>query len=106
MGGAVFAVARWIVMFCVYIGISCVIWSVFSIQHPKGKEYTPPVSVTMQCVINLTVQFFFIYLTIWVGITLKEFTGFEWTLLTQTMENAKATVQFCPMLSILFVGTR
>merc|ERR1719299_348239 len=34
--GSVFAVARWIIMFCVYIGISCVIWSVFSIQHPKS----------------------------------------------------------------------
>merc|ERR1719261_535640 len=93
-------------MFCIYIGFSCVIWSIFTIQHPKGKQYTPPVSVTMQCVINLAVQFFFIYLMVWVMVTLKEFTGFEWALLTQTMENAKATVQFCPMLSILFVGTR
>merc|ERR1719387_1227057 len=59
--GSVFAIARWIIMFCVYIGIICVIWSVFSIQHPKGKEYTPPISVTMQCVINLTVQFFIVY---------------------------------------------
>merc|ERR1719201_1445469 len=30
----------------------------------------------------------------------------SWDLVTQTMENAKATVQFCPMLAILFVGTR
>jgi len=104
--GAGLSIARYVIMFCIYVGFSCVIWSVFTIQHPKGKEYTPPVSVTMQCVINLTVQFFLIYLVIWVGITLKEFTGFEWALLTQTMENAKATVQFCPMLSILFVGTR
>merc|ERR1719393_81236 len=67
--GGVFAAARWIIMFCVYIGISCVIWSVFSIQHPKGKEYTPPISVTMQCVINLTVQFFVVYTLIWIAIT-------------------------------------
>jgi len=104
--GAGLSIARYVIMFCIYVGFSCVIWSVFTIQHPKGKEYTPPVSVTMQCVINLTVQFFLIYLVIWIGITLKEFTGFEWALLTQTMENAKATVQFCPMLAILFVGTR
>merc|ERR1712182_180603 len=32
--------------------------------------------------------------------------GFEWALLTQTMENCKGIVMFCPMLSILFVGTR
>merc|ERR1719482_1616524 len=104
--GAVFAVARWIVMFCVYIGISCVIWSVFSIQHPKGKEYTPPISVTMQCVINLTVQFFVVYILIWAAITVKEFTGWEWHFITNAMENAKGTIAFCPMLAILFVATR
>jgi len=105
LGGAL-TVARWAIMVCIYIGFSCVIWSIFTIEHPKGKEYTPPVSVTMQCVINLAVQFFFIYLMIWISVTLKEFTGQEWTLMTQTMENAKSTVQFCPMLSILFVATR
>merc|ERR1719473_1176284 len=104
--GAVFAVARWIIMFCIYIGISCVIWSVFSIEHPKGKEYTPPISVTMQCVINLTVQFFVIYTIIWIAITIKEFTGWEWHFITNAMENAKGTIAFCPMLAILFVATR
>merc|ERR1719199_43447 len=93
-------------MFCIYVGFSCVIYSVFTIEHPRGEQYTPPISVTMQCVINLTFQFFFIYLWIWVAITLKEFTGFEWALMMQTMENAKATVMYCPMLAILFVGTR
>merc|ERR1719262_2107302 len=104
--GTVLTIARWAIMICIYIGFTCVIWSIFTIQHPRGKEYTPPVSVTMQCVINLTVQFFFIYLVIWICVTLKEFTQTSWDLLTQTMENAKATIQFCPMLSILFVATR
>merc|ERR1719240_2174053 len=104
--GAVFAVARWIVMFCVYIGISCVVYSVFAIQHPRGKEYTPPISVTMQCVLNLTAQFFFVYTLLWTAITVKEFTGWEWHFITNAMENAKGTLAFCPMLSILFVATR
>jgi hypothetical protein len=106
MLGTGLTIARWVIMICIYVGFTCVIWSIFTIEHPRGKQYTPPVSVTMQCVINLTVQFFFIYLMVWISVTLKEFTGFEWTLLTQTMENAKATVAFCPMLAILFVGTR
>merc|ERR1719420_48916 len=93
-------------MFCIYVGFSCVIYSIFTIEHPRGAQYTPPISVTMQCVINLTVQFFFIYLWIWVAITIKEFTGYEWVLMMQTMENAKGTVMYCPMLAILFVGTR
>jgi len=106
MLGTALTIARYLIMSCIYIGFSCVIWSIFTIEHPKGKEYTPPVSVTMQCVINLTFQYFFIYLMVWIGITLKEFTGMEWALLQQTMENSKATVAFCPILAILFVGTR
>jgi len=104
--GTVLTLARYAIMICIYIGFSCVIWSIFTIEHPKGPQYTPAISVTMQCVMNLTVQFFFVYGMIWACITLKEFTQFEWALLTQTMENAKATCQLCPMLAILFVGTR
>merc|ERR1719502_2595788 len=106
MLGTCLTVTRYIVMFSVYLGIAAVIWSVFVIEHPKGPQYTPPISVTMQCVINLTVQFFVIYTVIWIGITVKEFTGYEWHFITNTMENAKGTLAFCPMLSILFVATR
>jgi len=104
--GAILSVGRYIIMFCIYVGFTCVIYSVFTIQHPKGPEYTPPISVTMQCVINLTFQFFFIYLIIWVCVTIDEFTGWKWQLLINTMENLKGTVAYCPMLAILFVGTR
>jgi len=95
-----------VMMICLYIGAGCVIYSIFEIEHPKGPEYTIPISVTMQCVVNLTFQFFFVYTWIWAAITIKEFTGMEWTLMTQTMENCKGVVMFCPMLAILFVGTR
>merc|ERR1719424_993283 len=104
--GTILTIGRYAIMVCIYVGFTCVIWSILTIEHPAGAQYTPPISVTMQCVINLTVQFFFVYGMIWACITLKEFTGFEWALLTQTMENAKGTVQLCPMLAILFVGTR
>merc|ERR1719207_392846 len=104
--GTVLAIGRYVMMICLYIGAGCVIYSIFTIEHPKGPEYTIPISPTMQCVINPTFQFFFVYIWIWAAITIKEFTGFEWALLTQTMENCKGVVMFCPMLSILFVGTR
>merc|ERR1719473_2464853 len=104
--GTCLLVCRWIILVSIYLGISAVIWSVFAIQHPKGEQYTPPISVTMQCVINLTVQFFIVYVVIWVGITVKEVTGWEWHFITNAMENAKGTIAFCPMLAILFVGTR
>merc|ERR1719428_300950 len=58
MVGTILTICRYIVMFSLYLGIAAVIWSVFAIEHPQGPQYTPPISVTMQCVINLTVQFF------------------------------------------------
>merc|ERR1719502_1582343 len=48
----VLTVVRFCIMFSIYVGFTCVIWSVFTIEHAKG------------------------------------------------------TIQFCPMLAILFVGTR
>merc|ERR1719324_2225363 len=104
--GTILALGRYVMMICLYIGAGCVIYSIFTIQHPKGPEYTIPISPTIQCVLNLTFQFFFVYIWIWAAITVKEFSGFEWALLSQTMENAKVVVFFCPMLAILFVGTR
>merc|ERR1719218_166071 len=46
---------------------------------------------------------------LWVCVTVKQFTsGIDWVLdiLIPTLDAAKATVQFCPMLAILFVGMR
>merc|ERR1719313_2908589 len=60
----------------------------------------------MQCVINLTFQFFICFILIWVAVTVKELTGFEMHFISNCMENAKGTIAFCPMLAILFVGTR
>merc|ERR1719450_518256 len=104
--GTVLTVVRFCIMICIYVGFSCVIYSVFTIQHPQGPQYTPPISVTMQCVINLTVQFFTVYLLLWIAQTAKDFLGWELRRVSELMENAKGTIQFCPMLAILFVGTR
>merc|ERR1719197_54239 len=51
----VLTIARFCITICIYIGFSCVIYSIFTIEHPQGPQYTPPISVTMKCVINLTV---------------------------------------------------
>merc|ERR1719298_128966 len=104
--GSILTVMRYLILFCIYIGAGCVIYSVFTIQHPKGDQDTPSSSVTMQCVINLTFQFFFIYIMIYLCTTIKEFTELEWPRLTNTMKDLIGTTAYCPMLAILFVGTR
>merc|ERR1719515_486576 len=66
--------------------------SVYAIQHPDGKEQTPPLSPTMQCVLNLSFQYFLIY-------------GLLWAFIKDAVESAKSTVQFAPMLAVLFIAT-
>ena len=70
--GAIPSVGRYLAMFYIYVGSTCVIYSISNIQQPNGPEYTPGISVTMQCVINLTFKLFFIYLMIWVCVRIKE----------------------------------
>jgi hypothetical protein len=104
--GMCLTVGRYIIMLSIYLGFTAVIVSIFTLAHPDGAQYTPPISPTVQCVMCLTFQYFFIYLMVWACISLREWTGQEWALLTNTMESCMGTVAFCPMLAILFVGTR
>merc|ERR1719161_54284 len=103
---AALTVVRFLITISIYVGFSCVIYSIYTIEPPAGPQYTPPISVTMKCVINLTGQFFTVYLGLWIAQTAKDFLGMGLPKTTQLMENAKATIMFCPMLAILFVGTR
>ena len=38
--GTFLSASRYIIMFCIYIGFSFVIYSVFTIQHPLGESST------------------------------------------------------------------
>merc|ERR1719326_644173 len=86
-------------------GVSAVIVSVFLIEHPENPALTPPISPAMACVMNLTVQYFSVYLALFVVITVKQFTG-AGTFLIQIFEAGQKTVMFAPMLSMLFIGCR
>jgi len=100
---------RFIIMLCVYSCTLAVVCSVFTIEHPDGKELTPPLSPTMQCVLNLVFQYFFIYLLLWIYYTVEDLFSLDMSYLSaakDAIETAKSTVQFAPMLSILFVATR
>jgi hypothetical protein len=104
---------RYLLMLALYGGFTAVIVSVFTIEA-EDPEDTPAISPAMQCVMNLTAQFFFVYLMLWVLITLRQVavsyknmayeSFFEKAI--PTMEAAKGTVQFAPMLSVLFLGLR
>merc|ERR1719450_1530303 len=99
---------RWIALIALYGGFSAVIVSVFVIEHPADVSLTPPISPAMQCVMNLTVQYFFIYLVLWLAITGQQFMGSSpfWDKTIAIFDAGRATVMFAPMLSMLFIGAR
>merc|ERR1719463_212345 len=101
-------IVRWICLLALYGGFTAVIYSVFVIEHPTDVSLTPPISPAMQCVMNLTVQYFFIYLMLWICITCQQFLGSSpfWDKAIAIFDAGRATVMFAPMLSMLFIGTR
>merc|ERR1719453_1904180 len=85
-----------------------VVYSIYTFEAPGGPSATLPVSPAVHCVVNLAFQFFFIYGMMTVMLTVSEVTGVEtekWRLYAG-IEAAKKTVEFAPMLAILFVTTR
>jgi hypothetical protein len=60
----------------------------------------------MQCVLNLSFQYFLIYFLLWVFMTVEDFSNFDLSAIKDAIESAKSTVQFAPMLAVLFIGTR
>jgi len=122
--GAVMTAVRYICLLALYGGIAAVVYSVFTIEHPAGPEETPPVSPAMQCVINLTVQYFFVYTLLFVFTTLKTFASTTdepdaedqhkaqsssskfMGQAVSIIDGCRGTVMFAPMLAILFIGAR
>merc|ERR1719230_468951 len=103
----IFTATRYVALLVLYVGVAAVIASVFLISHPTDVSLTPPISPALQCVMNLTLQYFTIYLVLFVCITVKQFTNMEILgYIISIFESARMTVMFAPMLSMLFIGTR
>jgi hypothetical protein len=100
--------ARFVCMFAFYGGAMGVIYSIYIFEAPAGPEATFAVSPTVQCVVNLACQFFFVYFMMALMLTVSELSkvSLETNKLFYAIESSKGAVQFAPMLSILFVATR
>merc|ERR1712166_550912 len=75
MLGFVLMALRYACMIGFYGGAVGVVYSIFTFEAPAGPDATLPVSPTVQCVVNLTCQFFFVYLVLIVCQTTSEVTG-------------------------------
>jgi len=107
--GYVLVAVRFVCMLGFYGGAVGVMYSIFTFEAPAGQA-TLPVSPTVQCVVNLTCQFFVVYLMMTIMTTVSEISGgaipMEKWKLYAAVDSTKATLAFAPMLSILFVTTR
>jgi len=99
---------RFLCMIGFYGGAVGVAYSIFTFEAPKGP--TSPVSPTVHCVVNLTIQFFVVYLMQTIMLTVSEVSGGKYPLeknrLFAAVEASKSTLALAPMLAILFVTTR
>lgn len=99
---------RFLLMFCLYGGFTVVCLGLIFMRSPKEvyPDGAPPVSVTAQCVITLSVQYFFVYLILALLRTYNQIKGFSRTKASDLFQVAAYTVNFAPMLCILFVLAR
>eukprot|EP00929_Paragymnodinium_shiwhaense_P067331 TRINITY_DN338_c0_g2_i1.p2 TRINITY_DN338_c0_g2~~TRINITY_DN338_c0_g2_i1.p2 ORF type:complete len:436 (-),score=125.04 TRINITY_DN338_c0_g2_i1:183-1400(-) len=98
---------RYLTLVCTHGGCVGVMAGIFSFKNPNGP--TVPVSPTVQCVVNLCLQYFAIYLLLNIMQTYSEVNPtykIEQCRWFSAVESAKATVAIAPMLAILFVTTR
>merc|ERR1719428_2132164 len=109
--GTVITVVRYIVMASLYGGFLTICYGAFVMKGPKeiwGEEGAPPVSPAVGCTMNLATQFFIVYLGVALIKTTVELGGSSpfLTKLGGLFTLAKFTVNFAPMLCILFIGAR
>eukprot|EP00441_Pelagodinium_beii_P045933 CAMPEP_0197623780 /NCGR_PEP_ID=MMETSP1338-20131121/3711_1 /TAXON_ID=43686 ORGANISM="Pelagodinium beii, Strain RCC1491" /NCGR_SAMPLE_ID=MMETSP1338 /ASSEMBLY_ACC=CAM_ASM_000754 /LENGTH=592 /DNA_ID=CAMNT_0043193855 /DNA_START=49 /DNA_END=1827 /DNA_ORIENTATION=+ len=103
----VLTVVRYLALAAMYTGFSAVVASVFLITHPEDPALTPPLSTAMLCTMNLSVQYFGVYLGLFLCNTAKQcFSGPFVGKLMAIFEAGQKTVMFAPMLSILFWAAR
>merc|ERR1719191_2353912 len=69
-------------------------------------ETMPKVSPAVQCVINLSIQYFVVYTLLAFMRTFNQFTGNSLLGMQKILETACTTVTYAPMLAVLFLGIR
>jgi len=119
MGAALDAI-RWLAMLGLYGSFVVVIVVMLLAQDPRGSEFTPKMSPTMQCVTNLNIQFFATYLAQFIVCAVSKSEQRRAGLLAEAASEdlpprgravvavhaACVSVMFCPMLCVVFICAR
>ena len=72
----VFTAIRYLALLALYVDFTAAVIAFVSlISHSTDALKTPPFSLTMQCVMNLTLRYFMIYLVLFVAVITEQFSG-------------------------------
>jgi len=107
-----FTALKYIILIMLYGGALAVVYAIITFvppagTWPEGKKF--PVAPAVQCTIILSCQYFLVYGCIQVARTWTQFTSIAANF-TSKFENAlmtaTASMNFAPMLAVLFIGAR
>merc|ERR1719395_128155 len=107
-----FTALKYIILLMLYIGALGVVYGIITFVPPKGiwpegKKF--PVAPAVQCTMILSCQYFIVYGGMQIARTWTQFTGVAANF-TSKVENAlmtaTASMNFAPMLAVLFIGAR
>merc|ERR1719454_1964519 len=107
-----FTLLKYLIMLGLYAGALVVVYGIINFEPPKGTwpgDVIPPVSPAVQCVMILSCQYFAVYGAIQVCKSIEEWLSFENEWLHSLQEaciTATLSMNFAPMLAILFIGAR
>merc|ERR1719197_1880480 len=107
-----FTFLKYLIMLGLYAGALVVVYGIINFEPPKGVwpgDKIPPVSPAVQCVMILSCQYFLVYGGIQVCKSVIEFAGdlFGYThTLQEALNTATLSINFAPMLAVLFIGAR
>merc|ERR1719262_1306580 len=107
-----FTALKFLIMLGLYAGALVVVSGIINFEPPKGTwpgDQIPPVSPAVQCVMILSCQYFAVYGAIQVCKSIEEWLSFEneWLdTLQEACVTATLSMNFAPMLAILFIGAR
>jgi len=102
------SIARYVILLCLYVGLAGIIVGI-NIYLPPGAtdlNKLPPPAPAVACTMILATFFFLIQLVIAFCRTYEEFKGVAFPKLVAVMQEASTTVEFAPMLAILFLCAR
>merc|ERR1719261_2415096 len=100
--------ARYLILLGLYGGLAGVIVGICTYLPPGATDLSklPKPAPAAMCTMILAVAFFSTQLVIAICRSINEFTGVEFPKIVGMMNAAATTVEFAPMLSILFLAAR